>query len=141
MLDFESLELPRESRRTCRDNRQSHAHTYLRVLRRWWWLPILLGVISAGVTYAGTKALIKPEYGASVTIRSNLRQRWRRNQSSTGCQLDRDADDQYQVEYFVQRAIDNCTPSGNPVDYCAAKGDPACARNEPSASPTPPIDS
>jgi capsular exopolysaccharide synthesis family protein len=46
----------------------AHAHSYLRVLRRWWWLPILLGAVSAGVTYAGTKALIKPEYGGSVQV-------------------------------------------------------------------------
>lgn len=45
-----------------------NAHSYLRVLKRWWWLPVLFAVLSAGITYAGTKALIKPEYGATVQL-------------------------------------------------------------------------
>ncbi|HEV3309627.1 MAG TPA: hypothetical protein VG815_03815, partial [Chloroflexota bacterium] len=46
----------------------AQAHTYVRVLRRWWWLPVMFAVLSAGVTYAGTSYLIKPEYGATVSL-------------------------------------------------------------------------
>ena len=49
-------------------NNNEKASIYLHVLRRWWWLPVLLGLVSGGVTYAGTRALLKPVYGASFTI-------------------------------------------------------------------------
>ncbi len=48
--------------------RNSQANAYLNVFRRWWWLPVLLAVLSAGLTYAGTKALIKPQYGATIQL-------------------------------------------------------------------------
>lgn len=44
------------------------AAVYLRLLKRWWWLPVLFGQLSAGFTYLATEALMKPVYGSSVTI-------------------------------------------------------------------------
>ena len=49
-------------------NHSSASTAYLRVLRKWWWLPVLFGLLSAGVTYAGSLKLIKPEYGATLTL-------------------------------------------------------------------------
>lgn len=49
------------------------AHTdqatiYLRILTRWWWIPVLFGLFSCGVTYGGTKLLMKPVYSASMEL-------------------------------------------------------------------------
>lgn len=47
---------------------REQAAVYLRVLRRWGWLPILFGLVSAGIAYQGTKVLMKPVYGADTTL-------------------------------------------------------------------------
>jgi capsular exopolysaccharide synthesis family protein len=44
------------------------SHAYVRVLRRWWWLPVVLSLVSGTVTYVGTVALIPPEYGSSIEL-------------------------------------------------------------------------
>ncbi|HZT96644.1 MAG TPA: polysaccharide biosynthesis tyrosine autokinase [Chloroflexota bacterium] len=44
------------------------ANIYLAVLKRWWWLPVAFALFSGILTYAGTTLLMKPEYGASITI-------------------------------------------------------------------------
>ncbi len=44
------------------------ANVYLTVLKRWWWLPVLFALFSGGLTYAGTKELMKAEYGATVIL-------------------------------------------------------------------------
>lgn len=46
----------------------AQTNMYVNVLKRWWWLPLLFGLFSAGATYVGTKELMKPEYGASTTL-------------------------------------------------------------------------
>ena len=44
------------------------SNAYIRVLRKWWWLPVVLAIVSGIVTYAGTEALVPPEYGSSTTL-------------------------------------------------------------------------
>ncbi|MDQ2741574.1 MAG: polysaccharide biosynthesis tyrosine autokinase [Chloroflexota bacterium] len=44
------------------------ATVYLRLLRKWWWLPSLFGLFSCLAVYGATSAFIKPQYGAAVTL-------------------------------------------------------------------------
>lgn len=46
----------------------SHPAFYARILRKWWYVPIIFAVISAAVSYEATKKFIKKEYGAHVTL-------------------------------------------------------------------------
>lgn len=44
------------------------SHAYVRVLRRWWWLPVVFMILSGGLTYVGTEMFIPKDYGSSVLI-------------------------------------------------------------------------
>jgi capsular exopolysaccharide synthesis family protein len=46
----------------------AQSNVYLQALKRWWWLPVLFALLSAGLTFAGTKVLLKPQYGANTTL-------------------------------------------------------------------------
>src|SRR4051795_2905633 len=44
------------------------AATYLRLIRQWWWLPVLFGILSGVFTYAGTKTLMHPVYASHLKL-------------------------------------------------------------------------
>jgi capsular exopolysaccharide synthesis family protein len=46
----------------------AQSNVYLQALKRWWWLPVLFALLSASLAFAGTKILLKPQYGANTTI-------------------------------------------------------------------------
>jgi succinoglycan biosynthesis transport protein ExoP len=48
--------------------RSEQAAVYLRLITRWWWIPVLFGLFSTGLTYAASRALTKPLYTSSTTL-------------------------------------------------------------------------
>jgi len=46
----------------------SHPAFYLRVIKKYWYLPLIAAILSAGVSYAASKRLIKKQYGAHAVL-------------------------------------------------------------------------
>lgn len=46
----------------------SHPAFYLRVIRKWWYLPLIFAVLAMMVSYVASKRMIKKEYGAHVVL-------------------------------------------------------------------------